>query len=115
MLYIGYDPWHIDDSLLRAFQAEFGPDSMIPVRQGPATLSQPMKDLKADFRDHRVIYNNNPVDKWCLVNSETKTDVNGNIQLVKTLDPRRRVDGTAALLCAYTVLQDKKDMYINLN
>ena len=115
MLYIGYDPWHIDDSLLREFRAEFGPDSMIPVRQGPATLSQPMKDLAADFRDHRVLYNNNPVDKWCLVNSEAKTDVNGNIQLVKSLDPRRRVDGTAALLCAYTVLQDKKDLYINLN
>ena len=41
MLYIGYDPWHIDDSLLREFRAEFGPDSMIPVRQGPATLSSP--------------------------------------------------------------------------
>ena len=41
--------------------------------------------------------------------------MNGNIQLVKSLDPRRRVDGTAALLCAYTVLQDKKDLYINLN
>ena len=88
---------------------------MIPVRQGPATLSQPMKDLAADFRDHRVLYNNNPVDKWCLFYSEEKPEVNGNIQLVKSLDPRRRVDGTAALLCAYTVLQDKKEQYKYLN
>ena len=50
ILYIGYDPWHIDDSLLREFQMEFGEKSMIPVRQGVITLSQPMKDLKADLQ-----------------------------------------------------------------
>ena len=115
VLYIGYDPWHIDDTLLREFRAEFGPESMIPVRQGPFTLSEPMKNLRADFQAHRVIYDNNPVDKWCLANTEAKTDVNGNVQPVKSLDARRRIDGTVALLCAYTVLQDKKDLYINLN
>ena len=62
-----------------------------------------------------MIYDNNPVDKWCLANTEAKTDVNGNVQPVKSLDARRRIDGTVALLCAYTVLQDKKDLYINLN
>lgn len=113
--YIGYDPWHVDDATLREFRGEFGPNSMIPIRQGPITLSQPMKDLKADFRDHRIIYDNNPVDKWCLVNTDVKTDINGNVQPVKSLDTRRRIDGTVALLCAYTVLQDKKDLYINLN
>lgn len=113
--YIGYDPWHIDDTLLREFRAEFGPDCMVPVRQGAITLSQPMKDLAADFDAHRVIYDNNPIDKWCLANTEVKTDVNGNIQPVKSLDAHRRIDGTVALLCGYTVLQDKKDLYINLN
>lgn len=115
VLFIGYDPWHIDDTLLREFQAEFGPNCMIPVRQGAMTLSQPMKDLKADFEAHRIIYNNNPVDKWCLVNTEVKTDVNGNVQPVKSLDARRRIDGTVALLCGYKVLQDKADVYVNLN
>ena len=115
VLYIGYDPWHISEELIREFQAEFGPNCMIPVRQGTYTLSEPMKNLRADFQAHRVIYDNNPVDKWCLANTEAKTDVNGNVQPVKSLDARRRIDGTVALLCAYTVLQDKKDLYINLN
>lgn len=115
VLFIGYDPWHIDDTLLREFQAEFGPNSMIPVRQGTLTLSDPMKSLAADFKAHRIVYNNNPVDKWCLVNTEVKTDVNGNIQPVKSLDARRRIDGTVALLCGYKVLQDKADVYVNLN
>ena len=115
VLYIGYDPWHVDDTLLRDFKSEFGPNCMVPIRQGPYTLSQPMKDLRADFQAGLVVYDNNPIDKWCLINTEVKTDTNGNIQPVKSLDPRRRIDGTVALLCGYTVLQDKKDLYINLN
>ncbi len=114
-LFIGYDPWHIDDSLLREFEMEFGKKSMIPIRQGAFTMSEPLKNLKADFQAHNIVYNNNPIDKWCLVNSAVKKDVNGNIQLVKSLDARQRVDGSVALACAYKVLQDKKDQYINLN
>ena len=114
-LYIGYDPWHIDDTLLREFRGEFGPDSMIPIRQGPYTLSQPMKDLKADLQAKLIVYDDNPIDKWCMVNTEAKADINGNIQPVKSLDARQRIDGTISLLCGYTVLRDKMDVYIDLN
>ncbi|HBM74708.1 MAG TPA: terminase large subunit, partial [Clostridiaceae bacterium] len=111
ILYIGYDPWHIDDSLLREFKMEFGENSMIPIRQGVLTLSQPMKDLAADLGSKRIVYNNNPIDKMCLLNTEVKVDVNGNIQPVKGLDSRKRIDGTISLICAYKVLQDKMDEY----
>lgn len=114
-LYIGYDPWHVDDSLLARFKAEFGERCMIPVRQGTYSLSQPMKDLKADLGAGHVVDNNNPIDKICLLNTEVKSDINGNIQPVKSNDPRRRIDGTVALICAYKVLQDKMDDYIRLN
>ena len=113
--FIGYDPWHISDDLIREFQAEFGKNAMIPVRQGTITLSDPMKNLAADFKAKRIVYNNNPIMKWCLINTEIKTDINGNIQPVKGLDARKRIDGVAALIDAYKVLQDKRDQYINLN
>lgn len=113
--FIGYDPWHVSDDLIREFQAEFGRNSMIPVRQGTITLSDPMKNLAADFKAKRIIYDNNPILKWCLINTEVKTDINGNIQPVKGLDSRKRIDGVAALIDAYKVLQDKRDQYINLN
>lgn len=112
---IGYDPWHIDDTLLREFQMEFGQNVMVPVRQGTKSLSQPMKDLKADFIAGNIIYNNNPIDKWCLINTAVKTDINGNIQPVKSADATQRIDGTIALINAYKVLCDKKDAYIGLN
>ena len=114
-LFIGFDPWHIDDSLLARFKQAFGQKSMIPVRQGIYTLSDPMKELKADLQAHRVIYQNNPIDKMCLANTEIKADINGNIQPVKSLDQRKRIDGTISLLCAYKTLRDHKEEYINLN
>ena len=113
--FIGFDPWHISDDLIREFSAEFGKNAMIPVRQGTITLSDPMKNLAADFKAKRIIYDNNPIMKWCLINTEVKTDINGNIQPVKGLDSRKRIDGVAALIDAYKVLQDKRDQYVNLN
>ena len=113
--YIGYDPWHVDDSLLRGFCQEFGQAAMIPVRQGTITLSEPMKELKAEFGAHHIIYNNNPVDKFCFMNVNSKADINGNIQPVKGMDARKRIDGFMALLDAYKVLLDKRDEYVNLN
>lgn len=114
VLYIGYDPWHIDDSLLREFQGEFGANAMIPVRQGAATMSHPLKDLKAELRAQKVVHNAHPIMMWNLANAEIKADINGNIQLVKGMDERRRIDGVVALACGYIVLKDKWDEYTNI-
>ena len=113
-LYIGYDPWHIDDSLLSLFQQEFGKNCMVPVRQGTATLSQPMKDLKAEFGANNIVYDNNPIDRWCFANTAVKVDINGNIQPQKGINPNKRIDGTASLLDAYVVLRDKGEEYESL-
>ena len=112
--WIGYDPWHVDDSLEEAYKNEFGRDSMIVVRQGKLTLSSPMKELKADLEANRVIYNNNPIDKWCLTNMEVQSDINGNIQPIKGMDSRKRIDGGVALIIGYVVLKDKMSEYENM-
>lgn len=87
---------------------------MIPVRQGVATLSAPMKDLKADFGAGNIVYDANPIDRWCFANTYVKTDINGNIQPSKGHAEKKRIDGTASLLDAYVVLQDKKEEYMSL-
>ena len=112
--WIGYDPWHVDDSLLETYKNEFGKDAMIKVRQGIYTLSAPMKELKADLCAHKVIYNNNPMDKWCLTNIEDKTDINGNVQPIKGVDSRKRIDGAVSLIIGYVVLKDKMSEYQNM-
>ena len=113
-MYIGYDPWHIDDSLLARFKREFGERSMIPVRQGTKTLSNPMKEMRADMKNGLIVHNENPVDKWCLANMEVVTDINGNIQPVKGLDARNRIDGGMALIDGYIVLKNKYDEYLSV-
>lgn len=112
--WIGYDPWHCDDSLLQAFREEFGYESMIKVRQGIYTLSAPMKEMKADLIANKIIYNNNPIDKWCFSNMEIKTDINGNIQPIKGLDSRKRIDGGVSKIIGYVVLKDKEIEYDNM-
>lgn len=112
--WIGYDPWHVDASLLQAFENEFGKEAMIKVRQGVQTLSFPMKSMKGDLIENKINYNNHPILKWCLSNMEIKTDINGNIQPIKGMDNRKRIDGGVALIIAYVVLQEKLNEYLNI-
>lgn len=111
---IGYDPWHIDDSLLARFHAEFGKSVMVPVRQGAKTMSDPLKELKADLRANLIIHEMHPILTWNMSNAEVRSDINGNIQLVKGLDSRKRIDGLVALANGYIVLGDNRDDYHNL-
>ena len=113
-LYIGYDPWHVSDELIEAFEMEFGKNVLVPIRQGVITLSDPMKNLKSEFQRHNVIYDNNPIDKWCFYNTSIKTDVNGNIQPCKKSDRTQRIDGLAALLDAYVVYYNRQEEFDTL-
>ncbi len=77
--------------------------SMEQVAQGPFTWSQPMKEMGAALADKKVNYNNNPILKWCLSNTATKsTGTLDNIQPVKISD-KRRIDGAVSLLNAWVV------------
>ncbi|HDR6130111.1 TPA: terminase large subunit [Bacillus anthracis] len=111
--WIGYDRWSAK-YWVEEMQGYFGKEAMVPVAQGKQTLSMPMKLLGADLEAKRIIYNNNPIDKWCLSNTAIDIDKNLNIQPDKTNNQRRRIDGTAALLDAYVVLQEKKNDYLNM-
>ena len=109
-LYIGYDAWSAT-YWVAEMESVFGKSVMIPVRQGKKTLSSPMQLLRRDLEAKRIIYNNNPVDKWCFANTAVEEDRNGNIQPHKTSKSTQRIDGTAALLDAYVVFQEKSEDY----
>jgi phage terminase large subunit-like protein len=111
--WIGYDAWSAE-YWVEEMKSYFGKESMIQVIQGKKTLSSPMKTLGADLENNLVVYNNNPIDKWCLCNTSVDIDKNDNIQPIKTSNPRKRIDGTAALLDAYVILEEKLNEYENL-
>lgn len=111
--WIGYDRWSAK-YWVEEMEGYFGKESMIPIAQGKQTLSSPMRLLGADLESKLVNYNNNAIDKWCLSNTAIAIDNNLNIQPNKTKNQRRRIDGTAALLNAYVVLQEKRNDYLNM-
>lgn len=111
--WIGYDKWSAN-YWVEDMQGYFGKEAMIPIAQGKQTLSSPMKLLGADLESKLINYNNHTIDKWCLSNTAIDVDKNLNIQPNKTKNQRRRIDGTAALLNAYVVLQEKRNDYLNM-
>ena len=110
---VGYDSWSAE-MWANKMKQTFGDKTMRPVIQGKKTLSNPMKMLAKDFEAHRIIYNNNGLLKWCIANTSVDEDKNGNIQPIKNRRPTQRIDGLAALLDAYTVLQDNLDDYLSV-
>lgn len=71
--------------------------------QGAYTFSYPMKMMGASFAEHKVIYQNNPMLRWCLSNVASKSlnkDGIESIQPVK-IQQNRRIDGMVSLLNAW--------------
>ncbi len=93
----------------------FGTSVIDLVFQGKKTLSGPMKSLGADLSKKRIIYNNNPVLKWCLCNTTVDVDRNDNIQPAKGKQgATRRIDGMASLLDAYVELENHLEEYLSM-
>lgn len=110
-LWIGYD------AALSGYwvpeMAEYGFD-MDRVRQGPFTWTYPMKMMQGAFDDHLVVYQNNPMLRWCLLNTGKKsTNKDGieSIQPVKVSETRR-IDGMVSLLNAWVSYTNHYDDYI---
>lgn len=107
--YIGLDPWGFKP-YLPDLRMLVGDSNVEEVRQGAMTLSLPMKQLRAEMRDHRIINNHNPIDEWCNLNVSARIDSNENVTPVKKSGATTRIDGFMALLDAYiTFLRHEAD------
>ncbi len=109
--------WVCYDTALSGYWREemesYGFD-MEKIRQGPITWTYPMKRLGGLFEEHRVIYQNNPMLRWCLVNTAKKsTNKDGieSIQPVRT-GSTKRIDGLVSLLNAFTGYCNHEDEYM---
>lgn len=111
--WIGYDAWSAT-YFVEEMQNHFGKESMEAVIQGKKTLSSPMKSLGADLDSNKVVYNNNPILKWCMSNVSIEVDKNDNIQPIKGTNQKKRIDGFASLLDAYVALERHYEDYQNM-
>ena len=109
----GYDSWSAS-YFVEDMENTFGKNVMEPVIQGKKTLSAPMKSLGADLEKKLIVYNNNPILKWCLGNTSVDKDKNDNIQPCKGNVGTRRIDGLASLLDAYVAYENNLEDYLSV-
>lgn len=110
-LYGGYDAalsgYWIEEMQAYGFDFE-------KIRQGPYTWTYPFKRLGGLFEEHRIVSNNSPVLRWCVLNTGAKaTNADGiaSLQPVKTAK-NKRIDGLVSLLNAYTCYCNHEDEYM---
>lgn len=99
----GYDQRFAKDFLKR--MDDYGYDTEM-IYQNRFVLSSPMRLVEADIRDQAIAFNDNPIDKWCLLNTSVQVWDTGHILPVKIKgQAARRIDGTLSLIMAYEMLR----------
>lgn len=110
-VWVGYDQWGAPQW---AEEMKNNGYTLETVIQGAKTMSTPMKILAADLESKKINYNNNPILKWCLTNTQIEIDKNDNIRPVKGRNAKQRIDGAVSLIDAYVVYQRHYDDFFNL-
>lgn len=110
-VWVGYDQWGANQWADEMKQNGY---VLEPVIQGARTMSTPMKILASDLADKKVNYNNNPILKWCLTNTQVEVDKNDNIRPVKGKNSKQRIDGAVSLIDSYVVYQRHYEDYLNM-
>ena len=93
---IGFDSWNASH-LANILQDEGL--TMVEMRQGARTLSEPMKHLHALVMDGRLHHDGNPALTWMVSNTMAKSDENDNIRPIKERE-EMKIDGVVALIMA---------------
>lgn len=110
-LWIGYDA-----ALSGYWREEMSGNGfeMEKIRQGPFTWTYPMKQLGGLFEEHRVISNNNPMLRWCVLNTGAKTLNRDGIQSIQPVkcSSTKRIDGLVSLLNAYTCYSNHEEEFL---
>lgn len=108
-LWVGYDKWNAQYWTEEMKNNAFNMESVV---QGAITMSAPMKLLAAELEAKKINYNNNPILKWCLTNTQIEIDKNENIRPVKGKNSKQRIDGTVSLVDAYVIYQNHYEDYM---
>lgn len=95
----GYDQRFAKDFLKR--MSDYGFDTEL-IYQNRFVLSSPMRLVEADIRDQKIAFNDNVIDKWCIMNTSVQLWDTGHIMPIKIKgQASRRIDGTLSLIMCY--------------
>lgn len=84
--------------------------TMIEIRQGKQTLSEPTKLFRELVAEGRLVHDGSPLLKWCIGNARQEQDSNENIKLTKkNADDTRRIDLIAAIINAVVRIESLRE------
>lgn len=90
--------------------------TVIEIRQGVRTLSEPTKLLRELVLQEKIIHDGSPLLTWCLGNARIEQDNNENIKLSKkNASDTRRIDLASALINALARLPALEEACRDLN
>jgi phage terminase large subunit-like protein len=93
---LGYDPWNATQL---ATQLQGDGLTVVPVRQGFASLNAPSKELEKLVVGKLIRHGGNPVARWCASNVAAAMDPAGNIKPDKARSTEK-IDAIVALIIA---------------
>lgn len=99
---IGYDKWNSTSLIIKLEQEDGLP--CIPVSQSIGMMNRPTKELTRLVLGGKVVFDHNPITRWCFANAALKTDVNENSKVVKGGSPSQKIDGVIACINALATL-----------
>jgi phage terminase large subunit-like protein len=108
----GYDKW---SAIYWAKEMdEYGFDC-VRVSQEFGSMSEPMKLVEADLKSDLIVYNNNPIDKWCLENTALNFNTKLDIMPKKVQGKEdKKIDGAVTMIIAYRIYIDNRTEFLSL-
>ena len=95
---------------------EWGDFECVEIPQGPAHISEPMKELEAIIYDNKIRHNGDPVLSWMVSNTVRKEGRGGPVKYYyPTKDNNEnKIDGVVALIMAISRAMTYEDMKIEV-
>jgi phage terminase large subunit-like protein len=109
---VGYDKW---SAVYWAKEMDDLGFDCVRVPQDWGPISEPMKLVEADLKSNNIVYNNNPIDKWCLENTALKINSKQEIMPAKVQGKEdKKIDGAVTLIIGYKIYTDNRTEFLEL-
>jgi phage terminase large subunit-like protein len=109
---VGYDKW---SAIYWVKDMESYGFDCVRVNQEWGSMSEPMKLVEADLKSDLIIYNNHPIDKWCLENTALNMNSKAEIMPIKVQGKEdKKIDGSVTMIIGYRVYIDNRTEFLSL-
>ena len=79
------------------------------------SLSESMKLVEADLKSSLIVYDDNPIDKWCLENTALQFNNKMDMMPVKVQgQDHKKIDGAVTMIIAYKIYIENRSEFMQL-